>query len=69
MTSNVDVKYDITSYNGTPGKPWDDFEERLLNALSKAYDRGWSYADHLLGNNKGSATHPALPGAGTADGS
>ena len=33
-SSNVDIKYDITPYDGKPGKPFDDFDDRLLNIAS-----------------------------------
>jgi hypothetical protein len=32
--STVDIKYLTQPHDGTPGKPWDDFEERLLDVAS-----------------------------------
>ena len=44
--ATVDVKYDTTPHDGTPGPPWDDFEERILGvAAGRTDDRGWSLAD------------------------
>ena len=53
----VEVKYDFTPYDGTPGKPWEDYEDRLLNSAcaAKSDDRGWSLADHINGVDEGSA--------------
>ena len=44
--ATVDVKYDTTPHDGTPGPPWDDFEERILGvAAGRTDDRGYSLAD------------------------
>ena len=46
--TTVDIKYLTQPHDGTPGKPWDDFEERLLDVASgKTDERGWSLADCL----------------------
>ena len=63
MATTIDVKYDFTPYDCTPGKPWDDFDARLMNAASRADDRGWSFADHLNGVDEGGPLGPALPAA------
>ena len=53
----------------TPGKPWEDFEERLLDvAAGVSDDRGWSLADCFNRVDEGGAAGPPLPAAGTADG-
>ena len=67
-SSQVDVKYDFTPHDGTPGKPFDQFEKRLVNfAASVTDDRGFSLADHLLGTDEGGPLNPAMPvGAGAA---
>ena len=36
--STVDIKYLTQPHDGTPGKPWDDFEERLLDVASGKTD-------------------------------
>ena len=62
---SIDVKYDFTPHDGTPGKSFEDFEDRLLNYLSREVDdRGWSLADHLLEIDEGGANGPANPNAG-----
>ena len=44
--ATVDVKYDTTPHDGTPGPPWDDFKERILGvAAGRTDERGWSLAD------------------------
>ena len=54
-----DIKYSTTPYCGTPGPPWEDFEERIINVAAKRVDdRGWSLADHLLAVDEGS---PGVP--------
>ena len=61
--STVEVKYDIAPHDGTPGKPWEDFEDKLLDfAASKTDDRGYSLADCFQLLDEGSAGGPALPG-------
>ena len=59
---SVEVKYDFTPYDGTPGKPWEDYEDRLLNSAcaAKSDDRGWSLADHINGVDEGSARAQAV---------
>ena len=59
------IRYDFTPFDGTPGQHYDKFEERLLNAATaRTDDRGWSLADHFLGNDEGGPTGPAFPGGG-----
>ena len=61
--ATVDVKYLTQPHDGTPGTPWDDFEERILGVASgKTDDRGWSIADTLNGVDEGSAGGPPIPG-------
>ena len=55
-SATVDIKYDFTPYDGTPGKAWDDFEDRLLKAASRTDDRGWSLADHITRVDEGGAS-------------
>ena len=46
--ATVEVKYLTQPHDGTPGTPWDDFEERIVSVASgKTDDRGWSLADTL----------------------
>ena len=67
--ATADIKYDFLPFDGTPGLPYDDFEERLLNAAaSKVDDRGWSLADTFRVLDEGSAGGPAMPAPATADG-
>ena len=62
--TTVDIKYLTQPHDGTPGKPWDDFEERLLDVASgKTDDRGWSLADCLNRVDEGGAAGPAMPPA------
>ena len=61
--ATVDVKYDTTPHDGTPGPPWDDFEERILGvAAGRTDDRGWSLADCANQIDEGGAGGPAMPG-------
>ena len=61
MTTNT-IKYDFEPAQPTPGDEYDKFEERLLNAAAaRADDRGWSLADHFLGNDEGGPNGPAFP--------
>ena len=61
--STIDIKYLTQPHDGTPGKPWDDFEERLLDVASgKTDERGWSLADCLNRLDEGGAAGPPLPG-------
>ena len=60
--------YTITPFDGTPGQTFDDFNDAMLNALAEVVDdRGWSLADHVLGQDEGSPAHPH-PAAGSTDG-
>ena len=60
--STVEIKYDCQPHDGTPGQPWEDFEERLLDvAAGKSDKRGWSLADNLLGDDEGGAAAGAPP--------
>ena len=61
-TDKSEVKYDFEPWDGTPGDPYDKYEKRLLNYGSRSDDRGWSLSDHLLGNDEGGPTGPAIPG-------
>ena len=46
--TTIDIKYLTQPHDGTPGKPWEDFEQRLMDvAAGKTDDRGWSLADCL----------------------
>ena len=61
--TTIDIKYLTQPHDGTPGKPWDDFEERLLDVASgKTDERGWSLADCLNRVDEGSAGGPPMPG-------
>ena len=41
--TTIEIKYLTQPHDGTPGTPWDDFEERILFvAAGKTDDRGWS---------------------------
>ena len=61
--ATVDVKYDTTPHDGTPGPPWDDFEERILGvAAGRTDDRGWSLADCANQIDEGGAGGPPMPG-------
>ena len=66
MAPNVDVKYDFTPYDCTPGEPWELFSADLLRNATKTDDRGWSLADHLLGVDEGGPTGPAPPAPAAA---
>ena len=59
--STIDIKYLTQPHDGTPGKPWDDFEERLLDVASgKTDERGWSLADCLNRLDEGGAAGPPV---------
>ena len=61
--STIDIKYLTQPHDGTPGKPWDDFEERLLDVASgKTDERGWSLADCLNRLDEGGVAHLELRG-------
>ena len=65
--ATVDVKYDTTPHDGTPGPPWDDFEERILGvAAGRTDDRGWSLADCANQTDEGGVGGPPMPAAGAA---
>ena len=66
MAPTVDVKYDFTPYDCTPGDPWDVFSADLLRHGTKTDDRGYSLADHLLGTDEGGPLGPAPPVAPAA---
>ncbi len=68
--ATVDVKYDTTPHDGTPGPPWDDFEERILGvAAGRTDDRGWSLADCANQTDEGLvALHVELPALTRTDG-
>ena len=56
-SSTSDVKYDVTPHDGTPGRLFELYEERLLNfAAGEIDDRGWSLADHINGVDEGGAS-------------
>ena len=59
--TTLDIKYKTHPHDGTPGKPWEDFEERLMDiAAGMNDDRGWSLADVLNRLDEGSAGGPAI---------
>ena len=59
-SANIDVKYDVVPFDGTPGIEYDNFERRLLDISSgRGDDRGYSLADNLLGVDEGSPTDRA----------
>ena len=59
--TTIDIKYKTQPHDGTPGKAWESFEERLLDVAAGANDdRGWSLADTLNRIDEGSAGGPAI---------
>ena len=65
--SSRDKDHDFEPYDGTPGKKWDDFKQRLMDyAAGKTDDRGESLADFYLDQSEGQAGGAALP-AGAAE--
>ena len=61
--ATIDIKYLTQPHDGTPGTPWDGFEERILSvAAGKTDDRGWSLADVFNGVDEGAAGGPPVPG-------
>ena len=44
---SIDVKYDTTPCDGTPGQPLEDFKRRLRNVATRSDDHGFSLADHF----------------------
>ena len=66
--ATVDVKYDTTPHDGTPGPPTDDFEERILGvAAGRTDERGWSLADCANQTDEGGVGGPAIPVGGAAN--
>ena len=66
--TTIDIKFKTHPHDGTPGKSWEDFEERLMDiAAGMNDDRGWSLADALNRRDEGSAGGPAIV-ANNADG-
>ena len=62
--STIDIKYKTHPHDGTPGKSWEDFEERLMDiAAGMNDDRGWSLADALNRRDEESAGGPAIRGS------
>ena len=61
--STSDIKFEFEPWDGTPGDAYDKWEVRLLNYASKSDDRGWSLADHLLGNDEGGPNGPNIRAA------
>ena len=62
---SIDVKYDTTPCDGTPGQPWEDFKRRLRNVATRSDERGYSLADHFddLDEGGGAVGAPAMPAA------
>ena len=62
---SIDVKYDTTPCDGTPGQPWEDFKRRLRNVATRSDDRGYSLADHFddIDEGGGAIGAPAMPAA------
>ena len=60
---SMDVKYDTTPCDGTPGQPWEDFKRRLRNVATRSDDRGFSLADHFDDTDEGGGAigAPAMP--------
>ena len=58
----MDVKYDTTPCDGTPGQPWEDFKRRLRNVATRSDDRGFSLADHYddVDEGGGAIAAPAI---------
>ena len=66
--TTIDIKYKTQPHDGMPGKPWEDFEERLINVAAGINDeRGYSLADCFNRIDEGSAGGPAIV-IGNADG-
>ena len=36
--TTIDIKYKTQPHDGTPGKPWEDFEERLMDVAAGVND-------------------------------
>ena len=62
--SKDEVRYDFTPWDGTPGPVYDIFDTALMNCASRSDDRGWSFADHLMGIDEGGPAGPAIAAAG-----
>ena len=66
--TTIDIKFRTQPHDGTPGKSWEDFEERLINVAAGFNDeRGYSLADCFNRIDEGSAGGPAIV-IGNADG-
>ena len=51
-TSDAEVKYEFTPFDGTPGEKYDKWERSLLNAGARADDRGYSVlVNHCIGKS------------------
>ena len=60
--ATVEIKYLTQPHDGTPGRPFEDFEERLMDvAAGKSDERGYSLADCLNQTDEGSPGGPAFP--------
>ena len=59
---SIDVKYDTTPCDGTPGQPWEDFKRRLRNVATRSDDRGFSLADHFDDTDEGGGTFAKMRG-------
>ena len=46
---SIDVKYDTTPCDGSPGTAWEEFKRRFRNIATRSDDRGFSLADHFDG--------------------
>ena len=66
-SGGVDIKFDFTPYDGTPGEKFEKFEQDLMNAGAKADDRGFSYSDHFLGIDELGPAYAGPPPAGAAE--
>ena len=36
--TTIDIKYKTLPHDGTPGKPWEDFEKRLMDVAAGVSD-------------------------------
>ena len=50
---SIDVKYDTTPCDGTPGPAWEEFKRRFRNIATRSDERGFSLADHFDGSRGG----------------
>ena len=61
--------FTITPFSGKPGREWETFDDALMNSTAgKVDERGWSYADHLMGVDEGSPGGPVMLAANTTEG-